>query len=78
MAKSAATLRVALSDGSLDATIPADTLAWTLLVVIAAKRDAINEHHGGDIVVSANAQGGVAVRLHSKLDTLLFDTSATP
>lgn len=78
MAKSAATLRVALSDGSLDATVPADTLAWTLLVVIAAKRDTINAHRSGEIVIAATAGGGFAIRLHSKADALLFDTAPTP
>jgi hypothetical protein len=78
MAKSAANLRVALSDDSLDVIVPADTLAWALLVAIAVKRDAINVHRGGDIVVSASESGGFAVHLHSKADTLLFDTSATP
>lgn len=78
MAKSAATLRVTLSDGSLDATIPCGTLAWTLLVAATAKREAINEHRAGKLVIGANMHGGYDIHLHGDVDTLLFSTSDTP
>jgi hypothetical protein len=74
----ARTLRLTLSDGSLDVVLHDNTLAFTLAVVVAAKREAINARRAGQLlIVEGNAAGGYAVKLGGNVTEALADIAPT-
>lgn len=77
MAKSVArTLRITLSDGSLERVIPEGTLSYILGVVIAIHHARLDERWEGGLTVVARANGAYEVKVSGRLGETLYTAPA--